>query len=210
MTGHIADDAAGLASLPSDDADRRAAYDHAVACPPCARALREAERLLVVIDGAPPPKPPSEVVLRRALGAIVAEMDGAKGFDRIEKAGSKPRARFWATLAVAVSALFALFDARGHALAWAGGVECLLIEIGTAAIAVGVAALVIENRAGVGRAPAYAALAGWSAVVAQGYLHFRCPVGHEAAHLVAFHLGGVVLATLFGPPLGARVARLSS
>lgn len=207
MSGHIADDAAGLAGLPSDDADRRAAYEHAAGCPPCARALREAERLLVVLDGAPPPKPPSEAVLRRALDAVVAEMDGS---ERIEKAGSTPRARFWVTLAVAVSALLALFDAKGHALAWAVGVECLLIEVGTAAVAVGVAALVIENRAGVGRAPVYAALAGWSAVVAQVYLHFRCPVGHEAAHLVAFHLGGVVLATLFGPPLGARVARLSS
>jgi hypothetical protein len=210
MSGHIADDAGGLASLPSDDADRRAAYDHAAACPPCARALREAERLLVVLDGAPPPKPPSEVVLRRALEAVVAEMDGAKGAERAEMAGSRPRARFWPALAIAVSALFALFDAKGHGLAWAVGVECLLIEVGTAAVAVGVAALVIENRAGVGRAPAYAALAAWSAVVAQVYLHFRCPVGHEAAHLVVFHLGGVVLAMLFGPPLGARVARVSS
>jgi hypothetical protein len=205
MSGHIADQAAGIASLPNDDPERTAAYDHASACPPCRRALHDAERLLSLLDAVPRPESPSEATMRRTWNAVVAEIDELE-----KRVGKEPRAmpgRWVAALAVAFSTFLVLFDAKGGALAWAVGVECLLIELGTAAVAVGVAARIAATSPDVGRAPSYAALAAWSAVVAQVYLHFRCPIGDQALHLVLFHLGGVLLAAILGGPFGARVAR---
>jgi hypothetical protein len=207
MSDHIERDAPGLAGLPPGDAERLAAYEHATGCEPCRKALEEAEELLSLLDSVPAPKPPSEAVMRRTWNAVIAEMDEAGVRKPGAAAAADGRARRWAGPAVLASALFALFDVRGTAFAFHVGIECLLTELGTAAVAVGVAALIIESRAGVSRKPAFAALAAWSAVVAQVYLHFRCPVSHEAGHLLLFHLGGVILAALFGGPLGARLAR---
>lgn len=208
MTGHIADRAPGLAALPQGDPDRTAAYEHAAACRDCAKALDEAERLLVLLDEAPAPPPPSDAVMRRALDAVVSEMRAAeRGADR-----KADREQTWfpgwrAMIAVAASLLLLLVDARSGELAFAVGVECLLIELGTAAAAVGVAALVLENRSGRSRAATFGALAAWGAVVAQIYLHFRCPAAHGLPHLVAFHFLGVLLAAFFGGPFGARLER---
>jgi hypothetical protein len=201
MSAHISEQAAGLAALPANDSDRVSAYEHASGCPPCRQALHEAEQLLAHLDAAPQPEPPSDAAMRRAWSAVASEMEGAESAKPVDR-----RSRLAAALALAASVMLVAFDARGHALALAIGVECFLIELGTAAIAVGVAARIIQRGADVGRAPAFAALAGWSAVVAQVYLHFRCPVAHETPHLLAFHLGGVLLATLLGGPLGARLS----
>src|SRR6266849_5457029 len=62
------------AALPPGDPDGDAAAAHARSCPGCAQALREATRLLKLIDAGLRPSPPSEAALQRAQAAVLAEM----------------------------------------------------------------------------------------------------------------------------------------
>ncbi len=91
--------ALALAALPPGDPDGDAAAAHARSCPGCAQALREATRLLKLIDAGLRPSPPSEAALQRAQAAVLAEMD------REERAHPSPH---WKErLILAASALFA-------------------------------------------------------------------------------------------------------
>jgi hypothetical protein len=73
---HLHEHALGLASLPADDPERRAAAVHTRDCPDCAQALRQAERLLGKLDAAlpPPSLPPRtlESIARPILGRLAA------------------------------------------------------------------------------------------------------------------------------------------
>lgn len=64
-------DAAGLAALDPGAPEREAAYAHARGCAGCAAALRQAERLVALIDALPPEPSPSEAVLRRAAAPVL-------------------------------------------------------------------------------------------------------------------------------------------
>lgn len=72
---HVREAAAGLAALPPDDPQRRAADAHAAGCAECARALREAERLQALLGEAAPEVglvPPEWMA--RAAESIVADL----------------------------------------------------------------------------------------------------------------------------------------
>jgi hypothetical protein len=106
--------------------------------------------------------------------------------------------------AVAVSLLLVKIDAIGSAVAWKIGIECLLIELGAAAGPLAAFRFVASER----RGPAlYGAVGAWGAVMGQLYLHVRCPVAHEAPHLLAFHFGGVVVAAAIASLLGTMRAK---
>ncbi len=89
------------------------------------------------------------------------------------------------------------------------GIHCTLYELTAAAIP-WVVAMVASRRAGV-------VLDGWNlgAVAAGGALasqaaqHMTCPVAHADAHLLVFHLGGVVLAAMLGALGAVRMPKLS-
>jgi hypothetical protein len=70
----VRQNAPGLASLASDDEDRRAAYQHARDCRACAHALAEGERVLALLDALPPPPPPAPEVLARVAAEIRADL----------------------------------------------------------------------------------------------------------------------------------------
>jgi hypothetical protein len=88
-------DAAGLASLPPEAPERREAQRHAAACPDCARALRQAERLqALLLDGAGA-SAPTVAPLSRTRTAIGAELRRARA------------ARPWSAVALAGAAAVA-------------------------------------------------------------------------------------------------------
>lgn len=69
--------AAGLASLPEGDPERREAFTHAGTCPECARALRQGEKLQDLLVQARLTEAPSPEALRRTAEEIRRELDGA-------------------------------------------------------------------------------------------------------------------------------------
>ncbi len=73
-TLHIEENAAGLASLPADDPERVAAYDHARECPDCARLLGQAARMLAALDALPPAPVPPPPALRAVRQPILARL----------------------------------------------------------------------------------------------------------------------------------------
>jgi hypothetical protein len=74
--------AAGLMSLPNDDAERAAAETHAKACSGCAAALREGRAVMRLLEVVPAPPDPSAESLARARAAVLAEI-AAEGGARI-------------------------------------------------------------------------------------------------------------------------------
>jgi hypothetical protein len=64
---HIAVDAVALAALPATSLQRQAAEAHAKTCPDCARALRQGERVLEMLDMSLDPPAPSAAVLQQAM-----------------------------------------------------------------------------------------------------------------------------------------------
>jgi hypothetical protein len=66
--------AAGLAALRRGDPERDAAFEHARACPGCAEALAESERVLALLRREPPFPSPSAEALRRASAPILADL----------------------------------------------------------------------------------------------------------------------------------------
>jgi hypothetical protein len=110
-------------------------------------------------------------------------------------------------VAIAASTVFALMMASASLLAPAVGVECTLLELFAAALPW----VAFHRVAGPWRSrSASSAVAAAGALSGHAALHLTCPVAHADAHLLVFHLGGVVLAALLGalatPRLGARDA----
>jgi hypothetical protein len=93
---HIADRATFIAALPDDDAEARAAREHAKSCAECAAALERGAGIIQKLDALPPLPAPSAEALRRASESILAELDG-----------SAPLARGW-PLAAATLVSFGL------------------------------------------------------------------------------------------------------
>ncbi len=235
--------ALALAALPPGDPDGDAAAAHARSCPGCAQALREATRLLKLIDAGLRPSPPSEAALQRAQAAVLAEMD------REERAHPSPH---WKErLILAASALFAfgtlsalsrhrsmdpeswivagaaavlaavlagvsnagfsaalganaasvaliLVAGAGTGLSAVVGIKCVAVEFFAAIWPFAAAALSRGMAARPSAARPAAALAAAGALAGQASLHLTCPDAHALPHLLVFHLGGVMLASLAG------------
>lgn len=64
---HIASDALALVALPPTSLQRQAAEAHATSCPECARALRQGERLLELLDASLDYPEPTAATLDRAM-----------------------------------------------------------------------------------------------------------------------------------------------
>jgi hypothetical protein len=111
---------------------------------------------------------------------------------------SKQRRGLALAALVATSGLFAHAAASVAALEPTIGAQCTLWEVVSAAIPWGVAALVAhKGRADFTRADMMTIAAG-GALASQAAQHLTCPVWHADAHLLLFHVGGVLLAMLLG------------
>ncbi len=123
---HFADDAAGIASLDGADPELVAARAHAMRCARCAVALRNAEDLIAIIGGAPPPEPRAETLQR--------------SFEKLQRtiAERERRSRMIVVSAVPLAWGVALLlaTARTHWLdAWIESVAVLCAAFGVAVLA---------------------------------------------------------------------------
>jgi hypothetical protein len=125
--------AAGVASLPEDDAERQEYARHARTCPGCMAALREGEKLLGALARAELP-PPSRRALERASAPILADL----------------RPLRWPLRAVAALAAFAVPVLFSRHRDWEGWAAALVVLAGATALSM---------TAGVLRAGAWVALA---------------------------------------------------
>jgi hypothetical protein len=107
--------------------------------------------------------------------------------------GAGRRAAGAAFAACAVSLVVAALASTSPGLFAAVGVHCLALELFTAA---GLAAAGGLSSSTSGWTTA--ALASAGALAGQAALHLTCPERSAAPHLLAFHLGGVVLAAVAG------------
>jgi hypothetical protein len=89
------------------------------------------------------------------------------------------------------------------------GIHCTLYELTAAAIP-WVVAIVAARRAGIALSRwNLSAVAAGGALASQAAQHITCPVHHADAHLLVFHLGGVMLAALLGAVGSVRAPKLS-
>jgi hypothetical protein len=100
--------------------------------------------------------------------------------------------------AVAVSAALVLLASAGAELSPLLGIKCMAIELFAACWPFAAASLSRGVVTRPGSASAAAALAAAGALAGQASLHLTCEARHALPHLLAFHLGGVVLASLAG------------
>jgi len=149
----VREEAAALAALPPEAPERRQAQLHAAACPECARALEQAERLqaLLLATGADPT--PAVGPLARARAAVGAEL-------RLARA-----ARPWTAAGLGVAAAGA--GTLGLLLAHQrdGGAEAIAAALGlglcaTVAAVAGAVRPVLAAALGAGIALAFAAIVG--------------------------------------------------
>lgn len=224
-------EAPGLAALRSDDPERVAAWSHASGCAECTRALREAERLQILVAGWDPERLPAGATdgvargivaelrreaWRRALGsitAVCASMLLYVGFARTRSSSSEDwamagvlgavaiglagfaRRRPLPVLGLAVLVALAAGLASGETpLAGAPGVHCLATEIAAAAMVVGAVWLAIRGGTTAPARSAIAAAAAAGALAGDAALQVTCGAQNEVPHLLAFHVGGVLLA----------------
>jgi hypothetical protein len=98
----------------------------------------------------------------------------------------------------AASAALALLAGTGAGLSALVGIKCLAIELFAATWPFAAAAISRGAAARPSAAGAAAALAAAGALAGQASLHLSCAARHALPHLLVFHLGGVVLASLAG------------
>jgi len=111
--------AAGLASLPEDDAERRAAFAHAEGCRDCARALAEGTKLAELLLKAKPLEAPSPEALARASREIQAELAAESRRLRARRPGAIAAGVVVGFLVVVAMARHRAGDGRSLAAAFA-------------------------------------------------------------------------------------------
>ena len=129
MTGHITEELAlALVTLPTDDAERKAAELHASGCADCRALLDESEAMLRMLDA------------DQELPAIDSAFKA-----RVERAvlgESKVKVSRWQSWTLLVGALLSLLmvwaDSRAGELSASLGVHCLFYELGCAVVPFGI------------------------------------------------------------------------
>jgi hypothetical protein len=189
MTEHI-DEAMALALVALDEHDpqRRAAVAHADHCQECASLLEQSAELLSMIDGA------------GQLPVVSRELKA-----RVERAVFEPPAKrapwMWGILALLglSSLVLALLEGHfGEPLSGELGLRCLAYETGLGLAPLPLAALL--HRTGTIRLQPLqlVSITTSLALLGQLLLRTRCEAQGAGAHLLAFHVGGVLLAALLG------------
>ena len=110
-------------------------------------------------------------------------------------------------LLIAMSGLFALAAGSVAGFEPVIGAQCTLWELVSAAIPWTVAALMGRRFSGTFSRVQMMTIAGSGALASQAAQHLTCPVWHDDAHLLIFHVGGVLLAIglgALGPGARAR------
>ncbi len=98
---------------------------------------------------------------------------------------------------IGASAAFSVFSRVGEGLFPAVGVKCATFEVMVSLVPLATAAYLAIRGGPRGPLP-FAAAGGTGALAGHAALHVHCPVHTAHPHLLAFHLGGVLLAALLG------------
>lgn len=108
---------------------------------------------------------------------------------------------------VAISGILSAVLGREGGLFPAVGVKCVAIELIAASLPLmSTALLALRDREFPG-AWRFSAAAALGALAGQAGLHLTCPVASARLHLIAFHTGGVLLATLLGLAVATTTSR---
>lgn len=199
MLEHLAEDSAlFVLALADDDPDKRAAMAHARECSSCQRLLEEGRSLLELFDA---DAAASQVPIDPAFEARVRAA--------VFPSASPLRARV-AKLGLLLGGLASLLMLALEAdvarpLHFEIGVHCLVFEqlVALASLAAGFA---VGRRYLSEFGPWQSALSAMSgALVAQWLLQWGCEAEGAAVHLLLFHAGGVLIASV----LGAFAGRLA-
>jgi hypothetical protein len=197
---HIdAESALFLVALDDSDPEKRAALTHAVECASCLRLIQESQAMLQLID-----REPALVEVNAALETRVRAAVFESPRDR--RVG---RLEYLAWLAGAlVSGLMIWLDAKpGEPLYAELGLRCMRFELGFALVALG-AGVLWTRSSGREFGPLRASVVAMTgALTGQALLRIRCEAHDAALHLLAFHLVGVVLATMLGAVAGRLLAK---
>ena len=190
-----------LVALPSDDEERLAAEAHAARCEECAQLLAEGRELLGVVDEGPSGAPIDPVLRAQIRERVLGE--------------SRSRPSIWAPLwlfAMLLASLgMAWLDGRADAgLGAAEGVKCVRMEILLAVVPFALSGWLMLREVIAPQPLTLAATTMAGGLVGQVLLRSMCHAGDGHAHLLVFHVGGVLLSALLGY-LGHRVvvARLA-
>lgn|ERR1022692_428406 len=108
---------------------------------------------------------------------------------------------------VATSGLFAYLSGTAAGLAPGIGIRCTFRELWAAAITWAIVVTIGRHRGVTFNRWNVTAIAAAGALAAHAGQHLACAVPHSDAHLLVFHFGGVLLATLLG---AMSVGRASS
>ncbi len=210
-----------LVALARGERELKEAWAHARSCAGCARQLHLAERMLVMVDAELAPSPASAVALLRAKKAVDLELNRRPA----PSPWAARAAAAAATIGAAAALAGPLARHRHHVdaesvvlgsaaavtaatLAWLGvGSRLAAAALAACAASLAVAAVSCWPLAALaatgGLSPSTsrwstAALAAAGALAGQAALHLACPERSAAPHLLAFHVGGVMLAALAG------------
>jgi hypothetical protein len=199
-TEHIdAESALFLVALDDSDPDKRAALTHAADCASCLRLIRESQAMLQLIDREPALVEVDAALERRVRAAV---FDG-------ERARPAGRLEYVAWLAGAlVSGLMIWLDAKpGQPLYAELGLRCMRFELGFALVALAGGVLWTRSSARELGPLRASVVAMTGALAGQAVLRIRCEAHDAALHLLAFHLVGVVIATVLGAVAGRLLAK---
>jgi hypothetical protein len=196
MSDHLSPEATlFLVALDDADPEKVAALQHTEGCVECQLLWSESTEMLELLD-------------HEALTLPEIEPQLAA---RIERAVYPRRRARWPFVAWAAGALcsglLAWLDAQPGAIEASLGFHCLRFEqaFGLAAFAAGALwSGRIAKR--FGPVPASVAAMG-GALIGQVLLRSRCEAAHAGLHLLAFHVAGVLLATLLGAAAGGVLVR---
>jgi hypothetical protein len=168
-----------------------------------------------------PPRPLLALVAAALLFAVIAKHHAREPVAWLEAAGAlsaaaasiallpKLRGRAVVLPCLASVALVLVAGSAGN-LELKLGLKCVMIELVAAALPYATAAYgAIRNRT---RADAgtFAAIAAAGALAGQAALHVTCLARAAEAHLLVFHLGGVILAAILGALASGPVRRAAT
>jgi hypothetical protein len=198
-----ADSALFVLALADDDPEKRAALSHARECEGCRELLEEGRSMLQLFDG---------------VGSEQAEEASSymnAAFEARVRAAvyAGERAPRWTQLGLLLGALASLalliFDADLARPLQAGlGVRCLFYELQFGVLAFVAGGLVGRRYLTQYGAWQSALAAMGGALVGQALLHTRCEADGAALHLLLFHVGGVLVATLLGGVAGHLLPKI--
>jgi hypothetical protein len=111
---------------------------------------------------------------------------------------------------VATSGLFAYLSGTAAGLAPGIGIRCTFRELWAAAITWAIVVAIGRRRGVTFSRWNVTAIAAAGALAAHAGQHLACAVPHSDAHLLVFHFGGVLLATLFAALSARRVSSVAA